>query len=325
MTLPSRAPDDNLGIDLAMLARDPIDVVDALGAAAVVDQKVADNGVAHQGEFSGAGRGRQSDRRAVEIRSGETAALALVAIVTGGAAAMRNRQVGDAVGHDAPAKLTLDHVFGLLRAAGKIHGRQKLSVGQLRQALARSTDTDIAFDHVVVGLKFLVADGPIFAVAVASGSLEFIVAVAIAFARPAERLSSNLTAANPKEGFVRGKGVGVLQIVDEELMAVFVAGVAQALHRLRLKQALLVAKAAELQLVGPDVFGEIACRYTRRASFEHNHGDSALGQLFGDPSATSAGTDDQHFMDLSARQEHEANSVAKTQNLDGGTIPLALT
>ena len=37
----------------------------------------------------------------------------------------------------------------------------------------------------------------------------------------------------------------MLQIVDEELMTVFVAGVTQALHRLRFEQALLVAKAAE--------------------------------------------------------------------------------
>ena len=105
----------------------------------------------------------------------------------------------------------------------------------------------------------------------------------------------------------------MLQIVDEELVAVFVAGVTQALHGLRLEQALLVAKAAELQLVGPDVFGEIACGDARRSSFEHDDGESALGQLFGDPSATGAGTDDQHFMDLSARQEHEADSLAKSQ------------
>jgi hypothetical protein len=110
----------------------------------------------------------------------------------------------------------------------------------------------------------------------------------------------------------------VLQIVDEELMAVFIARVTETLHRLRLEQALLVAKAAVLQLVRPDVLGEIACGEARRSSFEHNHGESALGQLFGDPSATSARTDDQHFMDLPARQEHEANSVAKSQNLRGG-------
>src|SRR4029077_13680509 len=100
-----------------MLARDPVDIVDAVGAAAVIDQKIADNGVAHQGEFSGTGRGGQSYGRAVEIQRGETSALSLVAIVTGGAATMRNREVGDAVGRDAPAKLALDHVFGLQRAA----------------------------------------------------------------------------------------------------------------------------------------------------------------------------------------------------------------
>ena len=102
----------------------------------------------------------------------------------------------------------------------------------------------------------------------------------------------------------------MLQIVDEELMAIFVAGVTQTLHRLRLEQALLVAKAAELQLVGPDVFSKIARGDARRSSFEHDNGESALGQLFSDPSATGAGTDDQHFMDLSERQGHEADSLA---------------
>jgi hypothetical protein len=111
----------------------------------------------------------------------------------------------------------------------------------------------------------------------------------------------------------------VLQIVDEELMAVFVAGITQALHWLRLQQALLVAKTSELQLVGPDVFGEIACGDTRRSSFEHDDAESALGQLFGDPSATGAGTDNQHFMDFSARQEHEADSLAKSQTLMAGS------
>ena len=61
------------------------------------------------------------------------------------------------------------------------------------------------------------------------------------------------------------------------------------------------------------MFSEIAGGDARRSSFEHDDGESALGQLFGDPSATGAGTDDQHFMDLSARQEHEADSLAKSQ------------
>jgi hypothetical protein len=61
------------------------------------------------------------------------------------------------------------------------------------------------------------------------------------------------------------------------------------------------------------VFSEIACGDARRSSFEHDDGETALGQLFGNPPATGAGADDQHFMDLFARQEHEADSLAKSQ------------
>ena len=49
-------------------------------------------------------------------------------------------------------------------------------------------------------------------------------------------------------------------VVDEELVAILVAGVAEPLHGLAFEQRFGVAEAAELQLVGPDVLGEIACR-----------------------------------------------------------------
>ena len=146
----------------------------------------------------------------------------------------------------------------LQRTAGKIHRRQKLSVGHLRQAFARSADADVAFDAVVVGLELFVADGPVFAVAVAAGGFEFVVAVTVALARPAESFSADLAAANPHERFVGGKCVRMFEIVDEELMTVVVAGVAEALDRLIFQEALLISEAAEFQLIGPDVFGEIA-------------------------------------------------------------------
>jgi hypothetical protein len=102
----------------------------------------------------------------------------------------------------------------------------------------------------------------------------------------------------------------MLQVIHEELMAVFVAGVAESLHRLIREQALLVAEAAEFQLVRPDVLREIACGNARRPGLEHQHADSALGEFFRDPSATSTGTDDQNFVDV-ARSEHEAASLAE--------------
>ena len=42
-----------------------------------------------------------------------TSALALIAVVAGGASAMIDREIGDAVGHDAPAEFPLNDLFCL--------------------------------------------------------------------------------------------------------------------------------------------------------------------------------------------------------------------
>src|SRR5580765_4067734 len=73
--------DHYLGVNLAVLVCDPVDVVDTFGASAAIEEQVADNRVAHQGELASARRRRQSNRWAVEVRSCEAAALALVAVV----------------------------------------------------------------------------------------------------------------------------------------------------------------------------------------------------------------------------------------------------
>ena len=180
----------------------------ARGLAAVVHGEVAHDGVAHQREPAGARRVRKRDRWTVEIGCRVAAPLALVAIVAGGPPVMRHRQIRGAIRNDPPAETPLDGFAGLDLAAGKPHGRQELAVRELRQALRRSAYANVLLD------------------AVAPGRLELIVAVAIAFACPAESFSSNLSAANPHERLVRGESIRVLAIVDEELMAIFIAGVA---------------------------------------------------------------------------------------------------
>ena len=75
--------DHDACIGLAMLAREAVNVMNAFGTPARLHDEIADDGVADQRELSGASRGRQGNRRAIEIRSGETSALALVAIVAG--------------------------------------------------------------------------------------------------------------------------------------------------------------------------------------------------------------------------------------------------
>src|SRR5207253_13263 len=109
------------------------------------------------------------------------------------------------------------------------------------------------------------------AVSVVAGGFEFEIAVAIADARPAKRLTPDLAAANPHEGLVGRKSVGMLCIVDEELAAVIVAGVTEPLQRLLLEKFFLVAEAAVAQLVGPDVLGEVARRHAWRTGLEHQH------------------------------------------------------
>ena len=141
--------------------------------------------------------------------------------------------------------------------------------GICEEALARTADADVALNLVVVGLEVFVAHRPIFAVAVPGGRFEFVVAVAIAFASPAESLAPYLPAANPHEGLVDGEGLRILQVADEELMAVLIAGIAEALYWLVLQQAALIAEAAKFELVRPHVLGEIASRNARRSGFEH--------------------------------------------------------
>src|SRR5579872_158495 len=267
--------------------------------------------VADQRELPRARCRGQRDGWTIEVRSGKASALALVAVVASGTPTVRHRQIRHAIGNHLPPKLPFDDLLGFQRAAGKFHRRQELAVGHLLQSFARTAHADIAFHAVVIRFHFFVADGPIFAVAVAAGRFEFVVGIAIALARPAEGFASNLATANPHEWLVGRKCVGIFQVVDEELVAVVVAGVAQTLHRLVFEQALLIPEAAEFELIWPDVFGEVASRNSGRARLEHQDGEPALGNFFGNPAAAGPGADHQNVKRSSLRKKHEADSLAK--------------
>src|SRR5262249_41581133 len=150
--------------------------------------------------------------RTIEIGSRVAPPLALVTVMAGGAPAMIDGEIGNAIWHDPPAELAFNHFLRGEGTAGEVHGWQELTVWHLRQAFAGSTDADKALDHVVVGFQFLVADGPVFAETIAGRRFEFVVSEAIAFAGPAEGLATNLAAANPHKRFVRGECVGMFQI-----------------------------------------------------------------------------------------------------------------
>ena len=100
----------------------------------------------------------------------------------------------------------------------------------------------------------------------------------------------------------------MLGVVDEELVAVVVAGVAEPLDGLVFEQLFLIAEAAVLELVGPDVFGEVAGGHARRAGLEHQNFDALFGQFLGDPAAARAGADHDHVIGRGGHRQIVARS-----------------
>ena len=227
--------------------RGAIDIVDARGLRLIlVHHQVAHHRVADQCEPARARCRGQRNGRAVEIRRGVASALAFVAVVARRTTLCGTVRFATRSGITRQPNLASITCFASRLAAGKIHGRKELAVRHLLQAFTRAAHADEAFDFVVVGFELSIVKGPVLPVAVAPGRLELVVAVAIALARPAERLAADLPAANPHEGLVWREGVGILMVVDEELVAVFVAGVAQSAARADPgKQRPLVAEAAD--------------------------------------------------------------------------------
>src|SRR5262249_42262922 len=187
---------------------------------------------------------------------------------------MHSGEVGHTIGHHHPAELFSDDLPRGFAATGKTHWRQKLAVGHLFESFVRTADADEGFDEIVIRRQVFVAERPVFTVAVAAGGSKFVVAVAVAFAAPAEGFSANLPAANPQERLFDGKGVGIFVVVDKKLMAVLVAGKTEPLDGLAPEQGLTVAKTTELHLVGAYVLGEVPRWDPRRAGFEHQNGHS---------------------------------------------------
>jgi hypothetical protein len=112
----------------------------------------------------------------------------------------------------------------------------------------------------------------------------------------------------------------MLQIIYEKLVTVLITCIAQALHGLSLEQASLIAETSKFQLVGPDMFGEVAGRNPRRPGFKHENRQTAFGNFFGDPTAAGSGTYHQHIVNFFSWSGHEAASLA---NFHQRSIPFA--
>ena len=217
---------------------------------------------------------------------------------------VRNGEVGDAIRHHAPAEFSFNDLLGEQRPAREVHGRQEPSVRHLLQALSGTAHADEDFNLVVVRFQILVPEGPVLLVPIATGRFEFVITVAVALSRPAERFATDLAAANPHERLVQWKRVGVLVIVDEELMTVFVAGVAKSLDGLPFEQRSLVHEAAEFELIRPDMLGEVSRGNARGTCLEHQDVHTLFRELLGHPSSAGPGANHKGIIDPGPVREH---------------------
>src|SRR5262249_53362012 len=128
--------------------------------------------------------------------------------------------------------------------------------------------------------------------AVARVGREVEVAPAVDLAAPHDRAPADLASADPVEARAVAERVRVLEVVDEELAAPLVAGVALALGGLVPLLPGAVGPAAEMELPGLDVHRVVGGGIGRAAGLEDQRAQAVLGQLLGGPAAADAGADD---------------------------------
>src|SRR5690606_24212186 len=112
--------------------------------------------------------------------------------------------------------------------------RLKDAVGQAGYAIAIARNAGEAFDMVVPWRQVVIADRPIDAVAVLLVGLEVLRSETVGLARPHQRLAAAVIAAHPLERRVVRRLVGLLVLLDPELLGGLVQGVANRfrLHRI---------------------------------------------------------------------------------------------
>ncbi len=288
------AQEHNAGLVFGVAQSVRVDDAHAADASArgVVGQFRGD-AVRTQRQIPGRVRGRKRRSVAVEVGVGDAAAVAGAAVVAGRAAVVILRQNGHASdGHDAFAIEGLQDPFprGALDA-GHLHGRQELTVGQLRKPFACARHADESLHVRVPGSDVLVADRPIIAVAILCVRLEIQVAPAIDLPSPGDGAAPDLAAAKPAERRPIGMRVWVLEIVDEEFVPELVAGVAIGLYRALTLQGRAIAPTAKRDLVGLYVFDKILGGIDRAAGLEHQGLEPRLREFLGSPTPRDTGAD----------------------------------
>ena len=303
-----RPEEDRARVELHLVVGLGVDHADAADpSGARIPDHLGDDAVGAQGHAAGGFRGGQGCVERAEVAAGAASPVTGAAVVAGAAplvVAGENRGPSD---RHAPraAESAVDGTRHVLLDARHLHRRQEDAVRHLRQPFRPPADADERLDVVVPGRQVRVADGPVDAVSLARIGLEVQVGQPVALPGPHDRPAAHLPSADPQEGLVGFGRVRVLDVVDEELAAHFVAGVALALDRLFGRHRLTVVPAAVRHLVRGEVFGVVALGHDHRPRLEDEHAGPQLGQLLGCPTARHAGADNDRVVLLAARADVE--------------------
>src|SRR5262249_757625 len=172
-------------------------------------------------------------------------------------------------------------------------GRKEAGAGRWRRVLGPPADADEPFDARVIRREGGMVDRPVNAEPVAAGGLELIIAEGVGRAPTHQSPPADLPPADPIERFAFGGGVRIVDVVDEKMTGVFVAGVALRLNRLPLLEQLgLRDQIPVFEVVWEGQHPEIFRGIELAPGFEHDHAQAFLGQFFRGPPTGRARTDD---------------------------------
>ena len=257
-----------------------------------IEVEAVHNPVRANGEATGFLRGGQRGIQAAEIGLRDAAAMTNTAIVAGGAAFMdasEDRRAAD--GHDATVKMFGERIFEIQFDAGHFHGRKELAVGELRQAFGLAADASKFLDVVIPGSNVGITDRPIHGDAVFQVGFEIEIAPAIALAAPSDGFSANLAAANPGKMLAGLEGIGILLIVDENLVGVFATSIVDlALNGLSALAGEAIIPVTMLEFPNGNVLDVVALGNNGAAGLQHQGVETFFGEFLGGPAASDSGT-----------------------------------
>src|SRR3954464_982365 len=162
------------------------------------------------------------------------------------------------VGHDALAIELRQQDFASFLLRGIHRPRlQEFTIRQLRESFVPSLDPDELLDVAPPRRHVFVANRPVDRDAFACVRLVIEIAPAENAATPHDRLSANLPASYPREGFALRRRIRIVEIVDEELARVLVARSALTLNRLIALELIPIAHATVSLVVRHVVFAVV--------------------------------------------------------------------